>query len=208
MIVVGAAPSWADAYADLVSDAPDREPDLGAADHDVLCLCYSSGTTGRPKGAMLTHAGQLAAVLSQTHSCDAFVIGARYLLVLPLFHLGGILPMEGGLFTGSTLVLMKAFDASRTWDVVREERITSGLLVPAMLNAVLATHDPSRHDHSSLRNFFVAAAPVPVTLLEQCTEKGIGILQNYGLTEAGGPGTILSAEDADRKVGSAARPTS
>lgn len=204
-IVVGTSPGWARSYAELLSGADDHEPALGASDDDVLCLCYSSGTTGRPKGAMLTHGGQFAAVLSQTHSCVDFMLGARYLLVLPLFHLGGILPMEGALFTGSTLVLMKAFDPHRLWEVVRDERITSGLLVPAMLNAVLSVHDPARHDHASLRNFFVAAAPVPVTLLEQCTTKGIGILQNYGLTEAGGPGTILSAEDADRKVGSAGK---
>lgn len=187
----------------LVQGAPCHEPELLTGGNDVLCLCYSSGTTGRPKGAMLTHEGQTFASFNYAASAQDFQLGGRYLLVLPLFHLGGIGPMHVSVMQGTTLIVMKAFDPEKVWQVVANERITSGLLVPVMLQAMLATHDPSRHDHSSIRSLWVAAAPVPVSMLERCLEKGIGVLQTYGLTESGGPGTILGAADAQRKIGSA-----
>jgi acyl-CoA synthetase (AMP-forming)/AMP-acid ligase II len=198
-------PSFAKSYVDVVSPAPVGEPALRAGTDDVLCLCYSSGTTGRPKGAMLTHESQMFAALSTVGSSNDFNLGDRYLLVMPMFHLGGLQPMEVCLYQGVTLVLMRAFDPRAVWEIIGRERITSGLFVPAMLNAMLAAHDPAVHDHSSIRNLWTAAAPVPVTLLDQLAAKGIGVLQIYGLTEAGGPGTILGAEDGVRKVGSAGK---
>jgi acyl-CoA synthetase (AMP-forming)/AMP-acid ligase II len=206
-----APPPFAQSYSELTAAANDTAPaDTAPADtarqvatgpDDILCLCYSSGTTGRPKGAMLTHEGQMWAVMSNVGSAD-YRLGDRWLMVMPLFHLGGILPMEVAIFTGATIVIVKAFEPNRVWDVVGQESITSGLLVPAMLNALLLTFDPDRHDLSSVRNFWTAGAPCPVTLIEQCIAKGIGLLQTYGLTEAGGPGTILAAEHAAHKVGS------
>ena len=193
----------AQSYPSLVAASSTEEPVIGAHGEDLLCLCYSSGTTGRPKGAMLSHEGQLFAILSQAASIDGFHLRDRYLVALPLFHLGGILPLENAMYAGTTVVLMRAFDPVRIWDVIAAERIDSGLVVPSMLGAMLAAHDPLRHDHSSIKNLSVAAAPVPLTLLEQCRDKGIGILQTYGLTESGGPATNLGADDAVRKIGSA-----
>ncbi len=198
-------PSFAQSYLDLTAAASTTSPVITTGGDDVLCLCYSSGTTGRPKGAMLTHDGQMAAILSYLGSSTDFRLGDRYLMVMPLFHLGGLLPMENCVFGGSTLVILKAFDPNRVWEVIGSERITSGLVVPAMLNAMLAVHDPARHDHSSLNNLWSAAAPLPVTLIEQCEAKGIDMLQVYGLTEAGGPGTILDAADVKTKIGSSGK---
>ncbi len=92
------------------------------------------------------------------------------------------------------------------WDVIVEERVTSGMVVPAMLSALLTVHDPKRHHHPSLRNLWCAAAPLPLTLIEECIKRGIGLLQAYGLTECGGPGTILTQVDATRKAGSSGKP--
>ena len=205
-VCVGAnEPDFASSYEALTAVCPPSAPDIRAGDDDVLCLCYSSGTTGRPKGAMLTHAGQLWGVLSTSASADDFHLRDRYLCVMPLFHLGGINPMETALYAGSTVVLMRLFDASTTWEVIARERITSGLVVPSMLNALLTAYNSSIHDHSSLRYFWVAGAPCPVVLIEQCFAKGIGLLQSYGLTEAGGPGTMLGGDDALRKIGSSGK---
>ncbi len=198
-------PEFAKSHTDEVNNASTNEPAIRGGDDDVLCLCYSSGTTGRPKGAMLTHAGQLWAIMSYLGSSADFRLGDRYLMVMPLFHLGGVLPMENAVFGGSTMIIMKAFDPSAVWAVVAKERVTSGLIVPSMLNALLSNHEPTRHDSSSINNLWCAAAPLPVTLIEQCQAKGIGILQVYGLTEVGGPGTILAEEDAQRKVGSSGK---
>jgi acyl-CoA synthetase (AMP-forming)/AMP-acid ligase II len=197
--------SFAQSYEDLLSAAPSTSPTIASGDDDVLCLCYSSGTTGRPKGAMLTHAGQMWSIMSYLGSSEDFRLGDRYLMVMPLFHLGGLLPMENCIFGGSTIVIMKAFDPNAVWDVIGAEKVTSGLVVPAMLNLMLSVHNTEKHDHSSLKNLWSAAAPLPVTLIEQCEAKGIEMLQVYGLTEAGGPGTILAAEDAHRKIGSSGK---
>jgi acyl-CoA synthetase (AMP-forming)/AMP-acid ligase II len=195
-------PAFAVSYERLLSEASDSDPTITTGDDDVLCLCYSSGTTGRPKGAMMTHSGQMWALMAYLGSTDDFRLGDRYLMVMPMFHLGGMLPMENAVFGGTTLVIMKAFEPNGVWQAIAAERVTSGLVVPAMLNAMLQVHDPGLHNHSSLKNLWSAAAPLPVTLIEQCEAKGIGMLQVYGLTEAGGPGTILAAEDAHAKIGS------
>jgi acyl-CoA synthetase (AMP-forming)/AMP-acid ligase II len=198
-------PDFAESYEHHLSGSHDAAPSITTGGDDVLCLCYSSGTTGRPKGAMLTHEGQLWAVFSNMGSATDWNLGNRYLLVLPLFHLGGMLPMEVAIFSGTTIVIMKAFDPEAAWAVVADERITGGLLVPSMLNAMLAVYNPQRHNTSSVKNFWCAAAPLPLTLIEQCIERGIGLLQTYGLTESGGPGTILGSAEAKAKVGSSGR---
>ena len=199
-------PGGALSYVDCRHAASSSSPAIGAGNDDVLCLCYSSGTTGRPKGAVLTHEGQLWAIVSNLGSSEDFNLSGNYLLVMPMFHLGGLLPLEVAIFGGSTVVIMKTFDPNEVWNVVGRERVTSGLVVPAMLNAMLNVYDPEKHDLSSIRNLWCAAAPLPVTLIERCMEKGIGLLQTYGLTECGGPGTILGQDDATRKVGSSGKP--
>jgi acyl-CoA synthetase (AMP-forming)/AMP-acid ligase II len=198
-------PEFAIDFSALVNSASDTAPETCGADDDVLCLCYSSGTTGRPKGAMLTHEGQMWAVYSNLGSSEDFTLNSRYLLVMPMFHLGGLLPMEVCVLAGATVVIVRAFDPHGVWDVVGRERVTGGLVVPSMLNAMLSVFDAAKHDHTSIRNLWCAAAPLPITLIEQCIEKGIGLLQTYGLTESGGPGTILGHEDARRKVGSSGK---
>ncbi len=201
----GEGPHGAINYVALRDAAATESPEIGAGNDDVLCLCYSSGTTGRPKGAMLTHEGQMWAIFSNLGSSEDFNLSGKYLLVMPMFHLGGLLPLEVAIFGGSTVIIMKSFDPNGVWDVVGRERVTSGLVVPAMLNAMLNVYDPAKHDLSSIRNLWCAAAPLPVTLIEQCMNKGIGLLQTYGLTECGGPGTILGQDDATRKVGSSGK---
>ena len=199
------APDWSVDFHSIRNAASSTSPGIRAGGDDVLCLCYSSGTTGRPKGAMLTHEGQMWAVFSNLGSSEDFNLSGRYLMVMPMFHLGGLLPMEVAIFGGSTIVIMKAFDPKSVWEVIGRERVTSGLVVPAMLSALLNVYDATKHDHTSIRNLWCAAAPLPVTLIEQCMAKGIGLLQTYGLTECGGPGTILGHEDAVRKVGSSGK---
>ena len=163
-------PEWgAVAYGDQVATASTDEPTIGAQGDDLLCLCYSSGTTGRPKGAVLTHEGQLFAILSQAASIDGFHLRDRYLIALPLFHLGGILPLENAMYAGTTVVLLRAFDPVKIWEVIAAERIDSGLVVPSMLGAMLAAHDRTIHDHSSIKNLSVAAAPVPLTMPPSCS---------------------------------------
>jgi acyl-CoA synthetase (AMP-forming)/AMP-acid ligase II len=93
-------------------------------------------------------------------------------------------------------VILKAFDPKLAWQLIRDERINTTLMVPAMLQFMQATFDRSVHDCGTLRWCMSGAAPVPVTLIQAYADIGIEIHQVYGLTESCGPGCLILGEDA------------
>jgi acyl-CoA synthetase (AMP-forming)/AMP-acid ligase II len=121
---------------------------------------------------------------------------------MPLFHVGALTPAIVTTYRGLAQVLMRAFDPAKAWELVTSERINNALLVPAMLQAMRVTFDPSKHDKKTVRWFLSGAAPVPVTLINQYTEMGIEIHQVYGLTETCGPACVTTPDIAIRKAGS------
>lgn len=197
----GAAPADTLEYEALREAAPARAPGCPAGADDPLFIMYTSGTTGLPKGAVHTHGTMIAASTTINLTSDQRY-GDRYLQMLPLFHVGALTPATAGVHRGVTLVLMRAFDPKRVFPLIAEERVTTGLAVPSMLNFMLAAGDPGAHDHSSLRWLMSGAAPVPPALIERYAELGIEIHQVYGLTESCGPACLISPEEALAKVGS------
>jgi acyl-CoA synthetase (AMP-forming)/AMP-acid ligase II len=129
----------------------------------------------------------------------------RYLLALPMFHVGALTPVMGNIYRGATTVVLKAFDPKLAWELIRDEKVTSTLMVPAMLQFMQATFDKAVHDGSSLRWCMSGAAPVPVTLIQAYADIGIEIHQVYGLTESCGPGCLILGEDALSRAGSTGR---
>ena len=194
-------PEFAVQFDELVDRQPTTEPPLTAWNDDLLYIMYTSGTTGLPKGVMHTHTTQMAALITLNATAD-FSIGDRYLNPMPLFRVGALTPAILTAYRGLAQVLMKAFDPTKIWELVKSERINSALLVPAMLGACRMVYDPAVHDHSSLRWFLSGAAPVPKSLIEAYAEMGIEIHQVYGLTETCGPACLTTPEDALRKAGS------
>ena len=97
---------------------------------------------------------------------------------------------------------MRTFDPKLAWELIQNERITTGLAVPAMLNFMLQVPEFEKYDFSSLRWILSGAAPVPVSLMETYAELGIEIHQIYGLTESCGPACVIDAENALAKIGS------
>jgi acyl-CoA synthetase (AMP-forming)/AMP-acid ligase II len=198
---VGGGASGALDYDALRDAASGAAPPCPAGSEDLLFIMYTSGTTGLPKGVMHTHGTMIAA--SQTVNLTSDMRYAdRYLQMLPLFHVGALTPAIASIHRGATLVLMRAFDPARVFPLIAEERVTSGLAVPAMLNFMLAAGDPGKHDHSTLRWMMSGAAPVPPALIERYAEHGIEIHQVYGLTESGGPACLISPDEALAKIGS------
>jgi O-succinylbenzoate-CoA ligase len=191
----------AQSYDALQAAASDREPEIGASDGDDLYIMYTSGTTGLPKGAVHTHASAMWASMTILATGDVRY-GDRYIIMLPLFHVGALTPLTNNVHRGATCFIMRAFDPARVYDTIQQERITVLLAVPAMLNFMLQVPGRERWDISSVRWIMSGAAPVPVTLIETWAKLGIDVVQVYGLTESCGPACLINPEDAIAKAGS------
>ncbi len=183
-----------------------REPGSGASAADPLLLVYTSGTTGKPKGALLTHANCFWTNLSFD-----LATGIRpddvVLQVLPQFHCGGwnvqaILAW----WKGAKVVLERGFDAARALDLIESRRITTTMGVPANYLFMSQEARFADADLTSLRLAVVGGAPMPEPLLDVWAERGVDIVQGYGLTEAAPNVLCLPPEDARRKAGWAGKP--
>lgn len=176
------------------------------ADGDALLLVYTSGTTGRPKGALLTHANcfwtNLGLDLATGVGGDDVV-----LQVLPQFHCGGwnVQPLLAW-WKGATVVLERSFDAGRCLELIGSRRVTTMMGVPATYLFLSQHPDFATADLSTLRKAVVGGAPMPEALLETWQSRGVAIVQGYGLTEAAPNVLCLPPEDAVRKQGYAGRP--
>jgi len=181
---------------------------LGAdvGDDDPLLLVYTSGTTGRPKGALLTHRNCFWTNLS--FDLGAGIAGDDVVLqVLPQFHVGGwnVQPLLAW-WKGATVVLERSFDPARCLALIAEKRVTTMMGVPATYLFMSQQPAFDRADLSSLRRAVVGGAPMPEALLAAWQERGVAVVQGYGLTEAAPNVLCLPAEDASRKRGYAGKP--
>lgn len=188
-------------YDDWMGSSTDALIDVEVDGDDLCFIMYTSGTTGLPKGVMHTHDTVMWANLTLCTTTD-FHQGDVFLNALPLFHVGALTPVLGCVFGGVSMVLMRAFDPAQSWELIASEKVTTTLMVPAMLQFMLLVHDPSTHDASTLRWVMSGAAPVPVTLIDAYTALDIEIHQVYGLTETCGPACVISSIDAADHVGS------
>lgn len=192
----------------------ERWPSTGAApspsptrwDDDAF-LCYTSGTTGRPKGAVLTHANLLWTSIDTIHAHDLGATDIMY-APLPLCFTGGLVNVAMTMVhCGGTLVLETGFDPGRALAAIEEQQVTAFFAVPLLFDAMRQHPRWPTADLSSLRVAKAGGAPVAPALLEAYQERGIVLTQGYGLTEGGGSNLSLPERDAHRKLGSAGLPT-
>jgi O-succinylbenzoate-CoA ligase len=188
----------------MIRTSGDDEPALSAFEDDPLFIMYTSGTTGLPKGVVHTHNTVTWAVINMDATCELRQ-DDRFFVPLPLFHVGALLPAIMAVYTGITVISLKAFDPSLAWKAIESERVTNSLMVPTVMNFMLQAPEKDSCDYSSFRWASIAGAPVPVSLLESCEKIGIRLEQLYGLTEACGPGCQLMGDDVARKPGSAGK---
>jgi len=194
-------PSFALGYEDLHAEAEPRLPDVEVTGDDLLYIMYTSGTTGLPKGVVHSHSTSFWAILTIDSTADQRM-GDRYLIALPVFHVGALTPAVGSVYAGITQIMLRQFDPAKAWQVIARERVTTSLLVPAMLKFMLQVAPPEDLDRSSLRWIMSGASPVPKTLIEEYAALGIEIHQIYGLTESCGPACLISPDEALKRAGS------
>ena len=186
------------AFRDAASDA---EPAIGASDEDMVYIMYTSGTTGLPKGVVHTHNTCIWGCITIA-ATTYYREKDRFLSPLPMFHVGALTPLTLNVYRGTTSIVMRSFDPVRAWELIDEEKITTALAVPAMLNFMLQVPNLERYEFSQLRWCMSGAAPVPESLIEACAKIGIEVHQIYGLTESCGPAALIDAENALKRIGS------
>jgi fatty-acyl-CoA synthase len=199
-----ASPPRRAAFGELDSDGNALE--AAVCDDDTLLLVYTSGTTGRPKGAQLSHANCFWTNLG--FDLATGVHGEDVVLqVLPQFHCGGwnVQPLIAW-WKGATVVLERSFDAARCLELIERKRVTTMMGVPAIYQFTAEEPAFADADLSSLRAAVVGGAPMPEVLLERWQARGVAIVQGYGLTEAAPNVLCLPPEDAARKAGWAGKP--
>ena len=190
-----------------LEDPPEAEGDVDVVveDDDPLFLIYTSGTTGRPKGAVLTHANCFWTNTAIDRLMDVTTFDV-VLQVLPQFHVGGwnVQPLLAW-WKGATVVLEPSFDPGRALRLIEEKRVTTMMGVPA--NYLFMAEHPSfaTTDLSSLRMAVVGGAPMPESLIETWTARGVSLVQGYGLSEASPNVLGLPPEYVKEKVGYAGK---
>ena len=170
---------------------------------DLFMIQYTSGTSGRPKGVMLTHGNVVWNVANLLVDVD---LGSEEvaLVTAPLFHTAALNQvLFPCLLKGGTALLEARFDAARAVDLIESERVTLLFGVTSMYLSLAAVPRFAEADLGSLRLALSGGAPIPESLLRTWLDRGLMIIQGYGLTEASPGTTMLRAADGARKVGSA-----
>jgi long-chain acyl-CoA synthetase len=196
ILTVGAHPrhveysAWRDAHRDA-------DPNLETSVDDVVVQFYTSGTTGLPKGAMLTsrNLGALVPAVSDALGLDEDIVS---LVTMPLFHVAGAGWALFGLMAGAHNVMLRDVDLGAILDAIPTYGVTHSVFVPAVLQFLLATPGVETTDFSSLRLITYGASPISEQVLVASMDRfGCGFVQAYGLTETSGGVVLLHPEDHD-----------
>lgn len=200
---------WLD-YETLVAKAPEDDAQVEVRPDDVLCLMYTSGTTGQPKGAMHTHASLMRNCEAAAHDLLQLSPEDVTLAAMPLFHVGGMwYHLFPSFASGCTTVMLSGFEPGAVLDAIERHRVTNVHLVPTMVHALVEKlrseprEAPRSLDH--LRLVYYAASSIPIEVLRAALAvfSSSGFVQSYGSTEAGIV-TALTPQDHTRAVTDAA----
>lgn len=202
----GAGADGVHGYEDMLAAAAPAWLDQTVTLDDPCLIMYTSGTTGRAKGAMLTHGNITWNTLNVLVDTD-LTSDAVALVAAPLFHTAALnmlsLPV---LIKGGTLVIEPGFDPRLALELITRHRVSVLFGVPAMYDAMAAQPGWATADLSSLRALLCGGAPVPLATIRSYLDRGLSFIQGYGMTEAAPGVLLLDAAHAQSKAGSAGVP--
>ncbi len=190
-------------YEAILNGSSPEDPVVFVSDDDPAFILYTSGTTGKPKGAVLTQKNILMEVIN--FSMEAGLIrGDRSVFAAPLFHVAAICQFFTVLFLGGTSFIMEQFDPEEMLKLIEAEKITVAQIIPVMWISILSLPNVGDYDTSTLRTAISGAAVLLTEVLEKALKlfPGIGIYNIFGQTETTGGMTALHPRDAFNKMGS------
>ena len=197
--VSGGHPEW-EAYASWRDRHSNEDPAIDTSPTDTAIQMYTSGTTGHPKGVLLSSGALLECTTDERDDMDWNRWTSRdvSLLVMPCFHIAGLRWGVMGLLPGATTVILAEFDPVGVAQSIPEHHVTKLFLVPAALQFVLQASQGQGYDFSSLHHIWYGASPIPLELLKNAMNVfGCEFVQTYGLTETAAQTTYLPPGDHD-----------
>jgi len=201
----GGGEGWLD-YDDLLVKADGDDANPHVTGDTPFLVVYTSGTTGRPKGAVLTQDAISWNAVNSTHMFD--LTSADIILTyLPMFHVGGLnIQTTPALHAGATVVLQSRFDPGAALAAVGEHKPTHFVSVPATAQAMAEHPDWAATDFSSVKQMITGSTMVPLPVIRKYLEKGVAVGQIYGSSETAPIAIVLLGEDGERKIGSTGKP--
>jgi len=192
---------------DIYHGEPDRDLSEALDGDDMACILYTAGTTGRPKGVLLSHRNCVWGAVNIAFNVN-LEPEYRVLLVFPLYHAAAFIILIGNLFLGCTNVILKTFDPRRVMELIGEEKINRMTFPPTVWNFILQLPDLEKYDTLSVRAISSGAESMPLEtkkkLLDLFPNGALG--ETYGMTESSATITTLDPKDVMRKMASVGKP--
>ena len=183
-------------YESVIAEADPEEVFTDIDDNDTSILMFTAGTTGQPKGVMLTHDNLATYVLNNVSPADPD-IEEKNILTVPLYHIAGMQAVLAAVYGGRTLVVQRQFDPSDWMTLVETESVTRAMMVPTMLKQLMEHEEFPKRNLSSLQVITYGAAPMPVEVITKAIEvfPGTRFINAFGQTESASTITMLTPED-------------
>lgn len=209
--VGGNVPEFAEPFGEVFASGDESPPDVAVHDDEPAFIMYTSGTTGRPKGAVLTHKNQMINIINCTMEILP-VIGTmedhRVQFVAPLFHEAALAYTLFAFSTSSTVCILKFFEPHKVLQQIQDERMTATLQVPVMSTMLMNTPELDSYETSSLQFYLTGAAILPTETRHQINRAfpGVKLFDVFGQTEMSPATCMMKPDDAERKTASVGKP--
>ena len=183
-------------YDHLLASAPEDERFPEADGDDLTIIMFTAGTTGFPKGVMLSHESFSSYILNSVSSADP-EIEERNILTVPLYHIAGMQTVMAAVYGGRTVIIQRQFEAKEWMELVERERVSRAMMVPTMLKVLMDHPDFHQHDLGSLEVITYGAAPMPLEVIKRAIAEfpGVQFINAFGQTETASTITVLPPGD-------------